>query len=543
MSHLQVVPRHASEEALARSFSAALNLPYVRIELIEIEAAALQAVSPAIVRRHTCLPIRLEGRKLVLAMSNPLDLDAIHDVQFASSRQVEPVIASRSEIVSGIDKHYPTVAESAAEVTPVAPEPAALTLVETSFDGCDLDQIDPRETPESAPAVHLCREIVLDAIAARASDIHIEPAPQELRVRLRIDGVLRDHLRLPRWMHASLLSRVKILSKLDIAQQRVPQDGRIRARSRGQALDLRVSTLPTQFGEKAVLRLLGSAHVPTLGELGLSCDERTMLEEALHQPQGLILVTGPTGAGKSTTLHGMVMARKSPGVNVVTIEDPIEYQLPDITQVQVDTKAGLTFASGLRAVLRQDPDVILVGEIRDLETAEVAYQASLTGHLVLTTLHTNSSLAAIDRLLDLGVRPWLVASATNLIIAQRLARRICVHCREPYIPPAATLRRLQIDAHDLEFQHGTGCDLCCHTGYSGRVGIFEVLRLTPALKELVNRHASEVEMKRIAAAGHRFLLQDALQKAREGLTTLEEILRVVRIDPAEDTHSPTGLMQ
>jgi type IV pilus assembly protein PilB len=530
MSHLPV-PRHASEEALARSFSEALRLPYVRLESIEIDAAALQAVSEGVARRHTCLPIRLEQRKLVLAMSNPLDLHAIQDVQFAASRRVEAVVACRSEILDGIDRHYPV--DAASELPPPRGEDVSLTFVAGREDDCDLDQIDPRESPENAPAVHVCRAIVLDAVSAGASDIHIEPAQHEVRVRLRVDGVLRDHLLLPRWIHAGLISRVKILARLDIAEQRLPQDGRIRARARDQAVSLRVSTLPTQFGEKAVLRLLGSAHVPTLTALGLSREEQSVVEEALHQPQGLILVTGPTGSGKSTTLHAMVMGRRSPGVNIVTIEDPIEYEVPDITQVQIDTRTGLTFASSLRAVLRQDPDVILVGEIRDLETAEIAYQASLTGHLVLTTLHTNSALAAIDRLCDLGVRPWLITSATNLIIAQRLARRICASCREPYMPSAAALRRLPIDMREFEFYHGKGCAMCSHTGYSGRIGIFEILRLTPALKELVNRQAGESEIRRVAAAGHRFLLQDALEKVRRGLTTVEEILRVVRIDPTD----------
>jgi type IV pilus assembly protein PilB len=540
MSHLQAVPRHGSEEALARSLSAALKLPYVRLESIDVVADALDAVPPAVVRRHTCLPLGFDGRKLVLAMPNPLDLHAIQDVQFAANRHVAPVVACRSEILSAIDTYYPP--EAAPEARSDAPDVPSFTFVPGPYDEGNLDQIDPREA-DGAPSVHLFREIVLDAAAARASDIHIEPSEHELRVRLRVDGVLREYLRLPRWIHPALLSRVKVLAKLDITQQRLPQDGRIRTRTRDRAIDLRVSTLPTQFGEKAVLRLLGSAHAPAIGGLGMSPVEQSMLEEALHQPQGLILVTGPTGSGKSTTLHAMLMARKSSAVNVVTIEDPIEYQIPDITQVQVDANTGLTFASCLRTVLRQDPDVILVGEIRDLETAEVAYQASLTGHLVLTTLHTNDSLAAIDRLFDLGVRPRLITSATSLIIAQRLARRICVNCREPYAPPAPALRRLQIDPGDYEFQRGRGCALCGQTGYSGRVGIFEVLRLTPLLKELVNRHASESKMTRAAAAGHRFLLDDALEKVRQGLTTIEEILRVVRIDRGESTHSPAGLVR
>jgi type II secretory ATPase GspE/PulE/Tfp pilus assembly ATPase PilB-like protein len=383
-------------------------------------------------------------------------------------------------------------------------------------------------------------------MTANASDIHIEPGPYEFRVRFRIDGVLHDHCALPRWMHASLVSRIKILAKLDIAQQRLPQDGRIKVKNGERAIDLRVSTLPTHLGEKVVMRLLGSAAVPTLDALGLSAGETQLIDEALSQPQGLILVTGPTGAGKSTTLYSMLARRHTSEVNIVTIEDPIEYQVPDISQVQVDIKAGLTFASALRSILRQDPDVILVGEIRDLETAEIAFRAAHTGHLVLTTLHTNSSLSAVERLLDLGVRPLLVTAATNLIIAQRLARRICRNCREPYVPPAKALRRLGIDGNSQEFHHGKGCERCGNTGYAGRVGIFEILRMTPALKACINRQASETKLRRAAlAAGTRLLLADAIHKVREGLTTFEEVVRVIRIDHADETapHHPGSALR
>jgi type II secretory ATPase GspE/PulE/Tfp pilus assembly ATPase PilB-like protein len=384
--------------------------------------------------------------------------------------------------------------------------------------------------------VNLCSRIILDAVTLGASDIHIEAGPREMRVRLRVDGVLRDHLQLPRWMHAALLSRVKILAKLDIAKQRLPQDGRIKVRTRDRRIDVRVSTLPTHFGEKAVLRLLGSANTPTLDALGLSADERALLEDAVSQPQGLILVTGPTGAGKSTTLYSMLTSRPTTDVNIVTIEDPIEYHVPGASQVQVDVKAGLTFASCLRAILRQDPDLIFVGEMRDLETAEIGFQAALTGHLVFSTLHTNGSLAAIERLLDLGIKPLLVTSATNLIVAQRLARRICMSCRESYRPSASALRKLHLRADSHEFVHGSGCPECGNTGYSGRVGIFEILRLTPRLKELVNRRATESELRTAArAAGTRMLLEAALAKMREGLTTVEEILRVIRIEHADES--------
>ena len=527
---LLVLQEQVPEETLADSFSKWLNVPRVQLASVTVEATAVAAVASRLARKHMCLPIRLKGKHLVLAMANPLDRQAIEDVEFASSRQVQPVVACRTEILTGIELHY-------AADKPKAPDADlndahAFSSISGERDVLDLEQ---PASSEEAPAVDVCNAIVLDAIKWRASDIHIEPSARETRVRLRVDGVLRDYLQVPRWMSAALMSRIKILAKLDIAQQRLPQDGRIKARRRGREFDLRVSTLATQFGEKAVLRLLGSASTPTLDALGLSADELALVDDALAQPQGLILVTGPTGTGKSTSLHSMLMHRQSSELNIVTIEDPIEYHVPGANQVQVDTKTGLTFASCLRAILRQDPDLIMVGEIRDMDTAEIAFQAALTGHLVFSTLHTNSSVAAIERLLDLGVKPLLITSATNLIVAQRLARRICMNCREPYMPSAEVIRRLQIEADSHEFQHGRGCAACGQTGYSGRVGIFEILRMTTRLKELVSRRATEAEMKSAAMdAGTRPLLTNALHKMHQGLTTPEEILRVIRTEHADD---------
>jgi type IV pilus assembly protein PilB len=534
-----VVERQVPEDALAEGLSNWLNLPRVRLDSVQIEAAAVKTVSDTLAKKHTCLPVRFMGKRLVLAMANPLDHQAIEDVQFASSRQVQPVVASRTEILFGIEEHYSS-GNPAAEVTK-AVGGDDVSLHADGPDVLNLDRTDPMRSPEieSSPTVALCSEIIRGAVTLQASDIHVEPGPCEVRVRLRVDGVLRDHLQLPGWMGPALLSRIKILAKLDIAQQRLPQDGRIKVKTNDRAMDVRVSTMPTHFGEKAVLRLLGSASAPTLGALGLSTDEITLLDDALNQPQGLILVTGPTGAGKSTTLYSMLTRRQSTEVNVVTIEDPIEYQLSGANQVQVDEKAGVTLASCLRAILRQDPDIIMVGEIRDLETAEIAFQAALTGHLVLSTLHTNGSVAAIERLLDLGVKPMMITAATNVVIAQRLARRICMNCREPYVPSASVLRRLRIEADSQTFHHGRGCVVCAQTGYSGRVGIFEILRLTTRLKELVSRRATESELRSAAiGAGTRFLLSDALDKVRQGLTTAEEILRVIRIEhPGDDLPS------
>jgi len=524
--------REAHDGAIAEALAAALNLPRVRLDSVDVEARALKLVAPGLARKHTCLPLRIAQNKLVLAMSNPLDREAIDDVQFASSRDVERVVAGRGEILEGIEKHYSAGAADRAAGRTAAHSRASAAAGDSGL--LDFDRLDPLSSDGAAPAVQICDVIVRDAIARQASDIHIEPGPRELLVRLRVDGVLHDHLQVPRWLHAAVVSRVKILARLDIAQQRLPQDGRVTIAHDGRALDLRVSTLPTHFGEKVVLRLLGSARTPALDALGLSDDETSTLDDALRQPQGMILVTGPTGAGKSTTLYSMLARRQSPEVNIVTIEDPIEYQVTGINQVQVDTKAGLTFASSLRAILRQDPDVILVGEIRDLETAEIAFQAALTGHLVLSTLHTNGSLAAIDRLRDLGLRPLLLATAVDLIVAQRLARRVCAGCREPYKPSPDALRRLRLEPDRFEFQRGRGCARCSQTGYAGRVGIFEMLRLTPRLKDLVTRNASAAEIRHATVqAGTRFLAADAIDKIGQGLTTVEEILRVIRIEADE----------
>jgi len=538
---LLVRERQLPEQAVADAFSKWLNMPLVRLASMVIDRDAVRAIAGRLARQHTCLPLGFEGKNLVLALANPADRGAIRAVEVASGFGVSPVVASRSEILTGIDKHY------APADTGVAKADIFGGRVSVGADvlGLELDPADPLTDPQTTPTVRLCSQIVLDAIALRASDIHIEPGAEEMRVRLRIDGVLRDHLQLPRWMCAALVSRVKILAKLDIATQRLPQDGRFKAATRDRGIDVRVSTLPTQFGEKAVLRLLGSASIPTLGALGLSPDERALLDDAVSQPQGLILVTGPTGAGKSTTLYAMLTSRPTTDVNIVTIEDPIEYQVPGASQVQVDSKAGLTFAGCLRAILRQDPDLIMIGEMRDLETAEIGFQAALTGHLVFSTLHTNGSLAAVERLLDLGVKPLLVTSATNLIVAQRIARRVCSACRETYRPDAAVLRKLHLRPDSHEFVHGTGCRDCGNTGYSGRVGIFEILRLTPRIKELVNRRATESELRNAARdAGTRFLLEDALSKMHEGLTTVEEILRVIRLEHTEapdGKHSPLSI--
>jgi type II secretory ATPase GspE/PulE/Tfp pilus assembly ATPase PilB-like protein/RNA polymerase subunit RPABC4/transcription elongation factor Spt4 len=380
----------------------------------------------------------------------------------------------------------------------------------------------------------MCNLIIHDAILSRASDVHIEPTLHDVQVRMRVDGVLRDYTRAPKWLHGPVVSRLKILAKLDIAERRMPQDGRVNVRLQGRSIDLRVSTLPTHFGEKMVLRVLGSGSAPRIDGLGLSPDQQRILEAALQQPQGMILVTGPTGSGKTTTLYALLASHLNAEVNIVTVEDPIEYQMPRISQVQINPKAGLTFASALRSILRQDPDVILVGEMRDKETAEIAFQAAMTGHLVLSTLHTNSAIGAIGRMFDLDVDPSIMATSLTLVVAQRLVRRLCLECREQYTPEAAVLARAGLVSDDGPIYRGRGCTACGGTGYSGRVGVYEVFRPTNTIRKLINDRASEAELRSASRQmGMVQLREDALDKVRTGMTSPDEVLRVVQADDNE----------
>jgi type IV pilus assembly protein PilB len=530
--------KKVSEESLAETFSKWLKLPRVRMASAPAEPEAIKLVSEELCRRHIVLPMKIEGRSLLVAMANPTDFEAQQDVQFAAGMNVRTVVASRTEILDAIEEHY-APEERMQDFLANVSEATDLQIVAADKEEVDLDRMDSRSAAQLPPVVKMCNLVIHDAIRTSASDIHIEPGLNSVQVRLRVDGVLRDYMQVPKWLHNAVVSRLKILAKLDIAERRLPQDGRIKVQYQGKPLDIRISTLPTHFGEKVVMRVLGSANIPTFKQMGLGDAQIATLDGVLNQPQGLILVTGPTGSGKSTTLYSALTKRQSAEVNIVTVEDPIEYQLPGISQVQVNIKAGLTFASCLRSILRQDPDVILVGEIRDLETAEIAFQAAMTGHLVLSTLHTNNSLATLARLLDLGVDPFLITSSVSLIVAQRLARRICTRCKENYTPSSGLLEKLKMEDPAVTFSRGKGCSACGQTGYAGRVGIYEILRMTPTIKELIHRKASEQELRKAAGlAGTRFLLEEAMEKVRQGLTTLEEILRVIQLQEEEIVRCP-----
>ncbi len=523
-----------SEEGLADGFAEWLKIPRVRIASMSIDPDAGKAISEKIALKHQCLPLKIEGKKLVMAMANPADYDAIQDVQFVSGFTVQPVVATRAEIFDGIEEMYRTD-ELMQEFLSKVSDSSDFTILSDEPDKLNLDELDARTAADQVPVIKMCNLILQEAIRSQASDIHLEPTLNCLQVRMRIDGVLREYIEVPKWLHHPLVSRIKILSSLDIAERRVPQDGRFKAKLQNKSADLRVSTLPSLFGEKVVIRVLGTMSIPALESLGFSEWQLSTLTDCLNQPQGMILLTGPTGSGKTTTLYSMISRRRSPEINIVTVEDPVEYQLEGINQVQVNTRAGLTFAGTLRSILRQDPDVILVGEIRDLETAEIAFQAANTGHLVLSTLHTDDAFGAIVRLLDLGVDRSLISTSLSLIVAQRLARRVCQQCKEPYTPASEIVQKLHVDDPGQIFYRGKGCQSCRKIGYSGRLGVYEMLRVTSSMKELIRQKASESALRRAAAvAGTKTLLEDGISKACHGETNPEELLRVIEI-VAEET--------
>jgi type IV pilus assembly protein PilB len=540
LTDLLIKDRQYSEEALAEAFVDWLKLPRVRIASLTLDPEAAKAISERIATKHACLPLKLDDLgRLVVAMANPADYDAIQDVQFVSGYSVQPVVATRTEIMDGIQEVYGTEGRMKDLLAKVADGGSDFVIITEETEKVDLDQSDSRSAAELAPVVKMCNLILQEAVRSAASDVHLEPTLNCLQVRMRVDGVLREYIDVPKWLHHPLISRFKILACLDIAERRLPQDGRIKVKFQSRSIDIRASTLPTHFGEKLVLRILGTSSIPTLESMGLTEWQLTALTQALSQPQGTILLTGPTGSGKTTTLYSLISRRRSPEVNIVTVEDPIEYQLPGINQVQVNVKAGLTFAGSLRSILRQDPDVILVGEIRDLETAEIAFQSAITGHLVLSTLHASSAFAVVARLLDLGVDPAAVGASLNLIVAQRLARRICPQCKERYTPDPALLRTLKIDKPDAVFYRGRGCAACSQTGYAGRLGIYEMLRVTTVIKELIRQKGGEGALRRAAAmAGTTTLLEDGISKVLAGLTSLEEMLRVIELETEETYPCP-----
>ncbi|MDP2577632.1 MAG: type IV-A pilus assembly ATPase PilB [Candidatus Palauibacterales bacterium] len=518
-----------SETDLTRVLARKYRVKAVDLSRIDkIDDRMIKTVKPEIAVRHLVLPLRRVGRTLTVAMANPQDLSAIDQLRFSTGYDIEAVVAGEYSLRKAIEKYYETVDDGLQDML-------------QEFDDEDIEVVggDQEEEVsvtalqaqvEEAPVVRLINAVLTSAVQKGASDIHIEPYEKELRVRFRIDGALREIMRPPMKMKAALTSRVKILADLNIAERRIPQDGRIRLRMGKRVIDFRVSTLPGVFGEKIVLRILDKSNLQLdLEKFGMEAKAEEDFVGAIRNPYGMCLVTGPTGSGKTTTLYSALMKVNTEEVNIMTAEDPVEYNLRGVNQVQVRPDIGLTFAAALRAFLRQDPNIILVGEIRDLETAGIAIKAALTGHLVLSTLHTNDAASTITRLIDIGVEPFNVASAVNIVTAQRLVRRICNNCKAEHTIEDEVLEAARIPEEQLKqltFYHGEGCEGCDASGYKGRQGLYEVMPMSHTLRAMIMQGDSADAMKRRAVEeGMLTLRQDGLLKAGRGVTTLEEVLK------------------
>jgi type IV pilus assembly protein PilB len=524
----------ATEKDVAKALADLLGLEMVDLSKMMPAPDVVRLLPRVVAERTRVLVLDRGPNGLLVAASDPTNVLALDDVKlYTRTPDIEVVVATDSQIRDQIARAW-SIGEDSSNVSAIVEE--ALPEDETdstSFAGADDD----------APIVKLVNRVLADAVRLNASDIHVEVQRNALRIRYRVDGLLRDVMTAPKRIAMSVVSRIKIMSGLDIAERRVPQDGRTRFTVEGMAVDARVSTLPSLHGEKVVIRLLSRGDdVPPLASLGFEPAQLVTFEHALSMPQGLVLITGPTGSGKTNTLYSAIAAIKSPEKNIVTLEDPVEVQLAGITQVGVSVKTGMTFGAGLRSILRQDPDIVLVGEVRDTETAELALKASLTGHLVLTTLHTNSAVAALTRLVDMGAEPFLVASSLTAAIAQRLVRRPCPSCVEPYQPEDLTLALLGMRPDDLTGmtpQRGTGCPECGGTGYRGRTAVFEVLAVDAAMRQVLLKDASESAIAaQAAAAGMLTLRASAIEKAGRGETTFEEAIRVTNADSAGGHRCP-----
>ena len=535
----------ATEKQIAKALAHQLGFAYVNLAENPPDAPAVVLIPKEVSIRRICVAVSLEKNLLTVAMADPLLFSLVQDLEFQTGYRIKQVVATAAEILEAIEKSYPdkALAKPGGPAAGLVQAPRPKTesgepRADTSLARRGEDEVfEPvsglKEKSETAPIVDLVDLIVRSAIRSHASDVHIEPLEKGVLVRHRLDGLLKEVMDLPKWVHEGLIARLKIMGGMDIAEKRLPQDGRIRINTEeGTEVDFRVSTLRTLFGEKVVLRVLDHRKgVPPLEELGFSAASLEELRFFLRHQHGMILVVGPTGSGKTTTLCSALTSLRTENSNIITIEDPVEYQLAGINQTQINDKIKLTFASALRSILRQDPDVILVGEIRDNETARIAMQAAQTGHLVLSTLHTDDAPSTVTRLTDIGVEPFVTGSALIGVVAQRLVRRLCMSCRRQYTPEADVLRSLNIteaEAGSMPFFKAVGCDQCNHTGYRGRLGIYEVMRVTEKLRRLISQRVSEDVLREAAIAGGMLSLgEDGLSKVKSGFTTAEDLLRVV----------------
>jgi type IV pilus assembly protein PilB len=523
-----------SEEDITECLSQQFGVPSINLAHFEIDAGVIKLIPADVARKYNILPVNKTGATITIAMADPTNVFAMDDIKFMTGYNVEPVVASELGIKAAIDNYYGTT--SSLELKKVMEdlqqsESADLEVLEEEEE-MDLEQL--ADSAEEAPVVKLVNLVLTDAIKRGASDIHIEPYEKEFRVRFRVDGILYEIMNPPLKLKDAITSRLKILAKLDISEKRLPQDGRIKLKmklnEKNKELDFRVSILPTLFGEKIVMRLLDKENLRLdMTKLGFEPESLAKFEEAIFKPWGMVLVTGPTGSGKTNTLYSALAKVNSPEVNIMTAEDPVEFNLPGINQVQMKESIGLNFAATLRSFLRQDPNIILVGEIRDFETAEIAIKAALTGHLVLSTLHTNDAPSTINRLMNMGIEPFLVATSVQLIAAQRLARRICSACKEPVEMTPQALLNLGYKKEEVgtfTVYKGRGCDKCNNTGYKGRVALIEVMHIDDEIRELILSGGTAIDIKRKAAeSGMISLRRSGLIKIKDGVTTIEEVVR------------------
>ncbi|MCK5539976.1 MAG: type IV-A pilus assembly ATPase PilB [Deltaproteobacteria bacterium] len=522
---------YLNNDDLVNFLSVQFGIPAVNLHDFSISNEVLELIPSELINKHHVMPINRIGSTLIVAVCDPTDLSAIDDIKFITGYNIEITVASEISIKEAIDRFYDSS--------------AMLDDIIADFDDSELELVQDEDEPdasilkketEEAPVIRLVNKIMVDAIRRGASDIHIEPYEKFFRVRYRIDGVLYEIMKPPMKLKNAILSRIKIMSELDIAERRLPQDGRIKMKlGKGNSMDMRVSVLPTLFGEKIVLRLLDQSNLQLdMTKLGLEPKMLEVVDDAIHQPYGLILVTGPTGSGKTTTLYSALSELNKISDNIMTAEDPVEFNLAGINQVQVRESIGLTFSAALRSFLRQDPDIILVGEMRDLETAEISIKAALTGHLVLSTLHTNDAPSSVTRMVNMGIEPFLIVSSINIIIAQRLARKVCLKCSKPDEIPVRALIQSGMDPETAEHAvclTGSGCEECNRTGYKGRIALYEVMTLDEELKTAIINGANTMELKAMAIKnGMKSLRQSGLSKLTEGTTSFQEVIRVTARD-------------
>lgn len=537
---------YVKDEEITALLSKQYGVPSIALGQFEIDPAVIKLIPAETAQKYQIVPLSRSGATLTIAMTDPTNVFAMDDIKFMTGYNVEPVVASEIAVVEAIQKYYGRSAEAASGGAPSALDVASRALEEMPILAEGSDEVEVLEDleeisvealarqGEEAPVIKLVNVILMSAIQKGASDIHIEPYEKEYRIRYRIDGILYNIMQPPLKYRDAITSRIKIMSKLDIAEKRLPQDGRIKIRFQDNGttrdIDFRVSCLPTLFGEKIVLRLLDRSKLMLdMTKLGFESESLAKFEAAITKPWGMVLVTGPTGSGKTNTLYSSIARINTPETNIMTAEDPVEFNLAGVNQVQIRESIGLNFAAALRSFLRQDPNIILVGEIRDFETAEIAVKAALTGHLVLSTLHTNDAPSTINRLMNMGIEPFLVASSLNLVCAQRLVRRICKNCAEPHPTPPPALMQAGFsseEAHTVVPQKGRGCDACNQTGYKGRIGLYEVMEVSEQLRELILVGASALELRRKAIdEGMITLRNSGLRKVKEGITTIEEVVR------------------